>query len=97
MFARVTSFQSQPDKLEEALEIIERTIAPAVRAQRGYQGMTVLSDAASAKGMVITYWSSQEDIVALEERGFWESQVAHTIFLIASVPQRATYDVTLRE
>jgi heme-degrading monooxygenase HmoA len=97
VYARITTFEAQTGKLPEALEVLEQEIAPAVRAQPGYEGMTVFSDPATSKGMVITYWSSEADIAALEARGFWESQVARGIFLIAAVPQRQTFDVALRE
>lgn len=95
--ARVTTFQAQPDKLTKALKIITTRIAPAVREQSGFEGISILSDSVTANGMVITYWSTQENLDALDARGFWEAQVAHGIYLIAAVPRRQTYDVAMRE
>jgi len=95
MRARVTSFQLQEGKFDEGLEIFQSTVVPRLRSQPGCRGVVVVSDPATASGEITAFWDSQENIDALDERGFWESQVAEVIFLIAAVPQRKVYDVNV--
>lgn len=97
MIARITTFQAQEGKLDEALAIIHDEIAPIVRQREGFQGIAVLCDRARSSGQVITYWESDAQVRAMEAEGFWQKMVSHTIYLIAAVPQLATYEVALRE
>ena len=97
MLARITSFHAQEGKLNEVLEIIQGEIAETVRAQPGCLGVTILVDRSDHRGMFIAYWDSQERIAELESGGFWQSQVAKGLFLIAKVPTRDVYDVVAVE
>jgi hypothetical protein len=95
MRARVTWFQLQEGKDDEGLEILQPTVIPRLWSQPGCRGVVVVSDSATSSGEITAIWNSQEDIDALDERGFWESQVAQIIYLIAAVPQRKIYDVNV--
>jgi hypothetical protein len=95
MRARVTSFRLQEGKYDEGMEILQSTVIPRLRSQPGCRGVVVVSDRATASGEITALWDSQEDIDALDERGFWESQVAQIIYLIAAVPERKIYDVNV--
>lgn len=95
MRVRVTTFRMQEGKFEEGLGILQSTSIPRLRSEPGCLGVIVASDPATSSGQITVLWESQEAIDALDERGFWESQVAQIIFMIAAVPERKIYDVNL--
>lgn len=97
MLARITTFHAQEGKLDEVLDIIRSEIAPAVRAQPGCHGVIVLADQRDERGVFVAYWDSEERIAELENSGFWQTQVAKGLFLIAKVPTREVYDVVAVE
>jgi hypothetical protein len=97
MLARVTTLEVQPGKLDEAQRILRETVLPALRQQPGSAGIVSLTQPETSRAMVIAFWESQEALDAADEKGFWQSQVAQTIFLIASVPTREVYQVDVRE
>jgi hypothetical protein len=97
MLARVTTLEVQPGKMDEAQRILRESILPALRQQPGSAGIISLEQPESSRAMVIAFWESQEALDAADAQGFWQSQVAQTIFLMASVPTREVYQVALRE
>ena len=97
MLARVTTLQVQEGKLNEAQRILRESIVPALRQQPGSAGVISLSQPETSRAMVIAFWESQEALDAADAQGFWQSQVAQTVFLMESVPTREVYQVELRE
>ena len=97
MLARVTSMQVQPGKLVEAQRIMGESIVPALQQEPGNLGVISLTNAEKGQALVISFWESQAALDANEARGFWQSQVAQTIFLIATVPTREVYQVDVHE
>lgn len=97
MLARVTTMQVQEGKLAEAQRILRESIVPALRQQPGSAGVIALSQPEHSRAMVIAFWDSQEALDAADAKGFWQSQVAQTVFLIASIPTREVFQVDLRE
>jgi hypothetical protein len=53
MYARVTTFQIEPVKLDEALEVSRNSILPAKKQQQGFQGILSLVDRQMGKA---TLW-----------------------------------------
>jgi len=39
MIARVTTFQFKSDRMDEAIDILKKSIVPAAKAQKGYKGL----------------------------------------------------------
>lgn len=70
MWARVTTVQGDPDKLDFMLEDLENHVMPEVRKLRdqGYRGLYVLTDRTSGRGLTMTLWDSEESLRASEDR-----------------------------
>ena len=66
MFARVTTAQGQPDRLDEAVRYIQEQVIPAARQQRGFQGSYWLADRQTGKVLAIALWESEEAMRASE-------------------------------
>jgi hypothetical protein len=95
--ARITNFAAQPDKFAEVLAIIENEIIPANRARPGFRGISVMVDAETSSGVVISYWESADYLAANDAERFWETQVPKALYQIAEFPTRTTYEVVIQE
>jgi hypothetical protein len=61
MYARVTTTQFSPYRLEEAIHIAREQIVPAAQQQTGFKGFLMLVDRSTGKGITITLWEGEED------------------------------------
>lgn len=96
MHARVTTVQAKPGKIEEAISIARDSVAEIAREQRGFKGMTLLSDFDTGKALVITMWESEADMQANESSGYYQEQLGKISDLIAGPPVRETYEVAVQ-
>ncbi len=67
MFARVSTFQGQPDQTAEGIRVAREQILPAARLQEGFRGIYLLFDRESGRSLSITLWETEEDLRASEE------------------------------
>ncbi|HET6596207.1 MAG TPA: hypothetical protein VFG81_11320 [Anaerolineales bacterium] len=61
MYARVTTTQFSPYRLEESIHISREQIVPAAQQQTGFKGYLMLVDRSTGKGITITLWEGEED------------------------------------
>jgi len=76
MYARVTTLQYQPDKLEEGVQRARETILPAVQQQHGFNSFVALQDPATGKAMLITLFETEADAKAGVSSGFVAQQAS---------------------
>lgn len=98
MFARVTQFDvdTLEISLDAALERFKETIVPALHAQPGYQGASLMRTS-EGRGLLITYWSTQEAAQAGIESGFYQRQIAQFLTFYRQPPGREHYEVVFTE
>lgn len=58
MYARVTQFQADPARADEASRIVDHEIIPGLREEPGFERMYALVDMQTGQGMVVTIWES---------------------------------------
>jgi heme-degrading monooxygenase HmoA len=92
MYARVSTFQCLPGKLDELVKEFNETVFPANRRQAGHVGSYLLTDAPTNRVMVITLWDTQ---ATLDESaaGFYQSQVDRVRPFISGHVSREQFDV----
>ena len=61
MFARVTTTQFSPYRVDEAIQIAREHTVPAAEQQTGFKGYLMLVDRSTGKGITITLWEGEED------------------------------------
>ncbi len=96
MHAGVTTFRVQPDNMGEAVRTCLGSVVPAMRKQRGFSGVLVLTDPESDEGYVITLWETEDDAEAIESSGSYREQVAKLGSLLAEPPARRVYEVSIQ-
>lgn len=93
MYARVTTVSIQLDKVAETVRIYNESILPAIKAAGGNQGVYLLIDQASGKGLSVTLWNSQADGAAYDSSGTYRELVGKVAQFFAAPPLLATYEV----
>lgn len=96
MYAGVSPFRVQDGKTEEAVQIYLVSAIPAMREQRGFRGVLVLTDPETGEGYGITLWETEEDAKAFDSSGNYREQVIKLGRLLAESPDRKIYDVSIQ-
>jgi heme-degrading monooxygenase HmoA len=97
MYARATTAQVQPGKMDELVRILLDSVLPAARQQHGYKGGLVLTNADTGKAEIIALWETEADMAAGEASGYYREQVAKVTHTLAGPPGREVYTVSNRE
>jgi len=95
MFARVTTIQLQPGRMDEFLHFFQDSIAPAAAAQPGFGGITLMTDLQLGKIVAFGLWDSEADLLA-SESAYYQAKLAEVRGLLAGPPQREAYEVSLQ-
>jgi heme-degrading monooxygenase HmoA len=96
MYARVMTYHIHPDKIEEAERIVRESVVSDLRAQRGFRGALLLTDANRARSMSITLWETEADLTASATSGFVRDQLAKVRDFLAEAPTREAYEVRIQ-
>jgi quinol monooxygenase YgiN len=96
MYARVTTFQVQPGKIDAWTQITSDSVITVVKQQSGYHSGLVLTDKSANKIMVITLWETEAHMKAGETSGYYQQQAAKVASLLTAPPIREAYAVTFQ-
>ena len=66
MYARVTTIQISPYRLDESIGILREQVAPAMQQQDGFKGYLMFVDRSTGKSINITLWEGEEDHLSLD-------------------------------
>ena len=98
MHARVTTTQVQPGNMDEVVSITRDSIGPAAKQQSGLKDFLALADRSTGRGLVITLWETEADMMASDEGSeYLREQMAKVATLLAGPPVREHYEVTVWE
>jgi len=65
MYARFSTVQVKDGKLDEFVETFRDSMVPPARAQKGFNGVTVLADHETGKAVLFSLWESESDARAM--------------------------------
>ena len=60
MFARVTTFENQPGRIEDGVRIFREHVLPWLADATGFRGSVVLLDREASRTIVMTFWATEE-------------------------------------
>jgi heme-degrading monooxygenase HmoA len=69
MFARVSKLQGPPEMIDEAVRYANENILPKAKQLKGWKGVVSLGDRNTGEGLLVTFWETEEDMLASEEAG----------------------------
>ena len=94
MHVRAATVQIQSGKMQETINIYNNSVS-VLKAQKGYQGAYLMTDAASGKALSITVWESEADMLAGESiGGYFQQQVGKFAFVFAGTPTLEHYELS---
>ncbi|HJT55376.1 MAG TPA: antibiotic biosynthesis monooxygenase [Ktedonobacteraceae bacterium] len=97
MYARVTTFELNPGKIDEALEVARTDLVPVMKQQPGFKAVLTLVDREAAKAISVSLWETEDDLKAGESSGYYQQQVSRLASFVMAAPNRETYEATLEQ
>jgi heme-degrading monooxygenase HmoA len=67
MYARVTTLEGPPDKIDDATRHVREQTLPQLQQMDGFEGFVTLADRQSGKQLAVALWESEEALRATEE------------------------------
>ena len=67
MHARLTTLQGSPEKLDEAIRVIENDVIPASKLLPGFKNGYWFTDRKSGKMLALTLFETEKDMQATDE------------------------------
>jgi len=96
MYARLTFCRVKPGGVDGFLSIYKESIAPAVKAQKGFGGAHVLTDHKNNKVIAVALWQTHDDLLANEKSGYYSEQLAKIKSVLAEPAVREVYEVGIQ-
>lgn len=97
MHARHVTIKGDPARAQEAVRGVKDVVLPALRECAGFQGQVVLLDPAAGAAIGISFWDSEENMHASEEKvGAARQQVADSVGAQAA-PEVRHFEVPIYE
>ena len=96
MYARVTNLRFPPEMRTEVVDAAQGLV-PVLRKQRGFSGMSVLSDPDVGEGIILSFWATEADAEASETNASYIGQMSMmSSFLYEPLIPR-TYEVGVQD
>ena len=92
-YARVLTAATQPGKMSELIQIANDSVLPAAKQQHGFNGMLLLADHTTNKGISITLWETEADMKASETSGYLREQLAKLANVFSTQVVREAFEV----
>ena len=96
MYSRVTLLEIDTLRvdIEDAAELFRAKVAPDLAEQVGYEGAVALVTP-EGKGMIITFWDSEDG--AQDASGFASAELERYVTMFRSPPGRDHYEVAFAD
>jgi heme-degrading monooxygenase HmoA len=95
MHARVILGRVKLKKQAEAEKIYRESVVPAAKSQKGFKGIHLLTDPATSKFISITFWETENDMIAGESSGYLQEHLANLETLFVGPPTIQHYVVAV--
>lgn len=87
MFARMTFSQVSPDKVDEALSVMEGEVLPLMQQQKGFKYYCAFYDRSSGKAITVTVWETEGDREASDQQSdYYTEAIAKVVPLFLALP-----------
>ena len=96
MYARVSTAELRPGRMDEVIDISRDSVLPAAQQQRGFRSGLWLTDRDANKIMIVSLWETREDMEAGERSGYYREQVGKFGGMLAGEVVREAYEVSIQ-
>jgi heme-degrading monooxygenase HmoA len=96
-YARVSTIQGSPDRVDEGIGKITDEVLPQLREVAGFQGIISLVDRDTGASRTITLWETEDAMRASEEAANRLREKAASDLGATGAPQVERYEVAIAE
>ncbi len=96
MYARVVFTHVEADKEDEVIQLYNHSVVPAAMQQPGFKGLLHLVDRNKGKGISITLWETEDDMLAGESSEYYQEQLDKFKDKLSAPPTREVYEVNAK-
>ena len=97
MHARVVTAMFKQGTTDDVAKVAQDSILPAAQQQPGFKGWLVVTDRDSGKGYSISLWETEDDMLAGEESGYLQEQIAKLGPFLTGPPTTEHMEVIIHE
>ena len=91
MYARLTTFQFHPEKMDEAMQLTE-ALLPELQRQHGLKSLMRLVDRKTGKAVLVSLFETEADMQSGVNSGFVQQQASKIGHLLAGAPVTEFYE-----
>lgn len=96
MFARAVNIQFQSGKVDEASRIVQDSIVPVLKAQKGFKGQLLLTQPNTGKAVSLNLWETEADLTAFETSPLYRDLMGKLADVLAGPPAGERYEVSVQ-
>jgi hypothetical protein len=87
MYARVTTIQISPYRLEEAIGVLREQVAPTIQQQNGFKGYLMFVDRSTGKSINVTLWDEEADRdITGSNSAYYRDAIGKVVPLLTGAP-----------
>lgn len=87
MYARVTTIQISPYRMDEAIGIMKEQVVPTIQQQNGFKGYLMFVDRSTGKSVNITLWEDEADReVTGSQSAYYREAIGKVVPLLTDTP-----------
>ena len=97
MYARITTTQFSPYRMDEAIGVIREHALPAVQQQTGFKGYLMLVDRGTGRGITITLWEEEEHRqVTGPNSDYYREAIGHIVPFLTQGPSVEDLEIAIQ-
>ncbi len=96
MFARAVNIQFQSGKVDEASHIVQDSIVPILKEQKGFKGQLLLTQRDTGKAISINLWEAEGDLTTFETSPLYRELMGKLADVLAGPPAGERCEVTVQ-
>ncbi len=96
MYARAVNLQFQTGKVDEASRIVNESIVPVMKEQKGFKGQLLLTQRDTGKAISINLWETEADLTAFETSPLYRELLGKLAGALAAPPAAERYEVSVQ-
>jgi len=96
MHARVLTAQVRPGKMDEVIGIVQDSMAPMLKRQKGFKHYLGLTEGKTGKGLAVSLWELEADERAWEIDSRYHELAVRFMPLISGAPTVERYEVSVQ-
>ena len=93
MHGRIVSVQVKPEDLGKAVGVYRDSVIPSAKEQKGFHDALLFTDSATGRAVSITIWETEEDLLAGQNSGYYQEQIAKFAELMIRTPDQEGFEL----